>query len=208
MSDVTTVALWRYPTATLYEAAGGRGAMDAAIKPLAGGMSLAGPAFTVCCRPGDNLAIHRALDEAPAGTVLVIDTTQGHAGSYCGGIIAAAAKTRGLAGVVLDGHVRDVGELRSQQLSIFCRGAALGGVRKQDPGQLQVPVVCGGVQVAPGDIVVGDDDGVVVVPAAKAATVLAAAQKRDDWERMMLDGLAAGRTTLDVLGLKENVSEG
>lgn len=199
----TFVALGHYPTATLYEAAGGHGAMDRAIKPIAWGMSLAGPAFTVCCKPRDNLAIHRALDEAPAGAVLVIDTMQGHAESYCGGIIAAAAKARGLVGVVLDGHVRDLRELKAQDLPVFCRGSALGGVYKQDPGQLQVPVVCGGAQVAPGDVVVGDDDGVIVIPPAGVASILAAAQKRDDWERTMLDGLAAGRTTLDLLGLKE-----
>lgn len=193
--------LGKYPTATLFEAAMRNGAMDSAIRPLHGDMRVKGEAFTVLCYPYDNLAIHRALAENIRDKILVIHTGQGTSGSYCGGIIAKAAKERGAAGIVLDGFIRDKQEIREVNIPIFCRGIALSGTQKTNPGSLQKPIVCGGISVVAGDYVFGDEDGVVVVIRSEADQVLAAAKKRDDFEKKMIDGILSGKTTLNLLGL-------
>lgn len=200
--SLVTAELSRYPTATLYEASGRRGAMDSAIKPLTPGLRLAGAAYTVRCAPNDNLAVHRALEQAPAGSVLVIDTAQGQEGTYCGEIMVLAARARGIAGIVLDAHVRDSSEIREMGYPVFCRGAAIRGAHKNEAGALQVPIVCGNVHISPGDIIVGDDDGAIVIPSMEASAVLDAARERDEWERFMMRGVSEGRTTLDLLGRK------
>lgn len=195
--------LAKFPTPTIFEAAGRKGALNRAIKPLQNDMRIAGTAFTVRCAPFDNSAIHQALEYDLSGQVLVISTAPGEEGTYCGGIIIRAAKARGAAGIVLDGYVRDFREILDQNFPVFCRGSAVAGSSKSARGELQTPVVCGGVAVQPGDLVIGDEDGVVVIAAGLADEVYEAARKRDAWEQMMVEGIQAGKTTLEMLRTKE-----
>lgn len=187
--------------ATLHEALGQQGAMATPIKPLYPGMKVCGPALTVDGRPGDNLAIHYAISLARPGDVLVVDAKGFTEGGPWGDIMTTAAMTAGIAGLVIDGTVRDAEEIRSMGFSIFCRGTSMKGTTKMLPGDINVPIVCAGVGVSPGDIIVGDDDGVVVVPREEAAGALERATAREADEMIKREKILAGTSTIDVLGL-------
>lgn len=182
--------------------------MDPRIKPAWPGARLAAPAFTVRCAPGDNLAVHVAAAQAPSGNALVVDATADPARGYWGEVLTTAAEARGLSGLVIDGGVRDVKALSEHGFPVFSALVALPGASKDAGGEVAVPVVVGGVDVAPGDWVVGDADGVVVVPAEDLDHVLAAAAERVEREQRMFEDLRAGRTTLDLLGLDADRVEG
>jgi regulator of RNase E activity RraA len=152
--------------------------MDDGIRPLWSGMPrLAGPAFTVRVPPGDNLMVHGAIYRAPAGAVLVVEAGDRDY-AVAGGNVCAVAQRRGVAGLVVDGVIRDLAEARANRFPVLARGVIPIPGAKAALGTLDAPVRVGGVLVAPGDIVVGDEEGVVVVPAARAAEVLARAQAR------------------------------
>lgn len=176
--------------------------LDAAIGSLVPSWRLCGPAFTIqsmeCC----NWGAHQALALAKPGDVLVIAARGSIMGAVWGHVMTVAAKKIGLAGIVVDGCIRDAAENRADTLPIFCRGISAGGPHKAWPCNINVPVSCAGVAVSPGDIIVGDDNGVVVVPAAKADSVLEEALERirieEDWYRR----LDTGETTLSLLGIK------
>ena len=189
------------PPASLHEAMGRRGAMPAAIKPLYSGMKACGPAITVACRPGDNLVVHYAVTLAEPGDVLVVDCGGFMAGGHWGDVLTAAAQARGIAGLVIDGTVRDALEIREAGFPVFARGVCMQGATKSLPGDVNVPILCAGVSVAPGDLVVGGDDGVVVVPRKDVATVLAAAHERERREEGLREQLRAGKTTVELLNL-------
>lgn len=192
------------PTATLHEAGGKIGALPAAIKPVAPGMRLAGPALTVHSPGGDNLWLHRALDIARPGDVLVVYASGAYEHGYWGEIMGTMAQARGLAGLVIDGCVRD-GELLAQiGLPVFCRGLAIRGTGKDFGaiGWLNAPVRIGEVTVAAGDLVVGDGDGVCAVPHARAAEVIEKSLRREADEAAILQRLRAGASTMDVYGFR------
>ncbi len=152
--------------------------MDHGIKPLYLDMPrLAGPAYPVECPAGDNLMLHVAIHRAPAGSVIVCKAADSN-WAMAGGNVCAYAQQRGIAGFVVDGVIRDLAETRANRFPVLARGVIpIPGVRKKI-GTLNSAVVCGGVRVEPGDIVVGDEEGVVVVPAARAKEILEAAQAR------------------------------
>ncbi|MBI1846002.1 MAG: RraA family protein [Candidatus Rokubacteria bacterium] len=154
--------------------------MDHGMKPLYPDMPrLVGPAYPVECPPGDNLMLHVAIHRAPEGSVIVCKAGDSN-WAMAGGNVCAYAQQRGVAGLVVDGVIRDLAETRSNRFPVIARGVVpKPGVRKQ-VGTLNGPVVCGGVRVEPGDLVVGDEEGVVVVPAARAKEILEAAQARAD----------------------------
>ena len=189
-------------TATLYEAGGLDLDLDPAIGPAWPGAEVCGPAHTVHCGPADNLALHRALVEPPRGAVLVADG-HGIACGYWGEVLASAAARAGLAGLVIDGGVRDVARLAELRFAAFSRMIAVRRTSKQAPGEIGQPIVVGGRTVAAGDLVVGDADGVLVIPAARLQTTLAAARARATKEAAILDRIAAGETTLDLYGLRD-----
>ncbi|MFE1297050.1 RraA family protein [Streptomyces sp. NPDC058731] len=166
------------PPTTLADLVGREQVMDIGIRPLWSPMPrLAGPAFTVRCRPGDNLMLHAAVHRAAPGSVIVVESGDlDHA--LAGGNVCAVARRRGVAGFVLDGVIRDVAEARGLGFPVFARGVIPIPGTKQAVDPLDVPVRCGGVQVHPGDIVVADEEGVVAVPAARSEQVLAAARAR------------------------------
>jgi regulator of RNase E activity RraA len=152
--------------------------MDPAIRPLWQPIPrVAGPAYPVACPAGDNLMLHVALHRAPAGSVIVCAAGDSN-WAMAGGNVCAYAQQRGIAGFVIDGVIRDIAETRKNKFPVFGRGVIpIPGVRKI-AGLLDVPVVCGGVTVAPGDIVVADEEGIVVLPKAQAADLLGRAQAR------------------------------
>ena len=195
-------ALAAAPTAMLSDALGRWGNMDAAIRPVAAGMQCFGPAFTLRCWPADNLTIHRAVELADHGDVLVIDGGSGRDTALIGDILVYAARLRGVAGIVLQGLIRDSAALAAQGLPVFSSGATARGPVKETLGALQVPIQCGGVLVRPGDLVAGDDDGVVIVPREQVSAIAERIRLIHEREEQVKKALAAGQTTVDILGLR------
>lgn len=186
-----------HSTATLYEASGLDCACDPGLRAAWPGARVAGPAFTVRGIGGDNLALHHAVLAAPAGSVLVIDL-QGAAHGHWGEILAVAAQQRGVLGIVVDGGIRDVGELARLAFPVFSRSVSVVGTTKQHSGDFGSPVRVGGIVVRPRDLVVGDTDGVVVLPAATVAASIADADQRVRAEQRMLADIRRGATTIDL----------
>ncbi len=151
--------------------------VDARIRPV-NTMPLLGTAFTVKVRVGDNLMLHRAIDMAEPGDVIIVDGQGDLANSLIGENMMMWARRRGLAGMVIDGAVRDIASLRQLEFSVYAAGVQPNGPYKEGPGEINVPVNCGGIVVYPGDIIVGDSDGVVVIKAADAPAILAKAKDK------------------------------
>jgi RraA family protein len=165
----------------------------AAIRPMhGGGAKLAGPAFTVRVPAGDNLMVHKAIDIAAPGDVIVVDAAGGLEQAIIGDIMTSLAAKRGVAGFVIDGAIRDAAELAARPYPVYARGVTHRGPYKNGPGEINVPVSIGGMVVRPGDIIVGDADGVVAVPQADAEAVLAAAREQRKKEEASLAAIAAG----------------
>jgi 4-hydroxy-4-methyl-2-oxoglutarate aldolase len=193
----------RLGTATLYEAAGQKGALPSALKPLAPGMRIAGTAFPVSTPPGNNLWIHRALPVASPGEILVVATSEHHDAGYWGDVMTVAALSRGIGGLVIDGCVRDSESIIQQGFPVFARGVSLRGTKKEaGAGSVRMAVVLGDATVDFGDLVVGDADGVVVVPLSRVSDVLEKAQERDRREAEVMERLRNGETTLQIYGWK------
>jgi 4-hydroxy-4-methyl-2-oxoglutarate aldolase len=189
--------------ASLHEASGKQGALPAAIKPLSPAFRLCGWAFPVSSPPADNLWLHRALYEAAAGDVLVVHTGGLSEAGYWGEIMTQAAIQRKLAGLVIDGGVRDSQRLIELAFPIFSRGICIRGTSK-DPsgkGSLRAPVQFGDVVVRHGDLVVGDADGVVIIPRESMADVIEKAREREAAEAVILERLSRGERTLDIYHL-------
>jgi 4-hydroxy-4-methyl-2-oxoglutarate aldolase len=191
-----------FPTATLHEAAGKIGALPHAIKPVAPSFRLCGPAVTVHSPGGDNLWLHRALYAAVPGDVLVVNVSGAYNHGYWGEIMSTAAKVRGLAGLVIDGCVRDGDLLATIGFPVFARGLCIRGTGKDfgARGWINAPTLFEDIVVMPGDLVVGDGDGVVVIPRQSAGEVVAASGTRTQAETKALERLSAGETTLDIFG--------
>ena len=190
-----------FDPATLYEAAGQRGMVDPTIRPAWLGAQICGPAATVECPPGDNLMLHHAVASAQPGVVIVATL-----GSYLlkgawGEILTVAAQAKGVAGLVVDGAVRDIEAVAEHRFPVFSRGLAIGACTKERLGRLNVPIVLGGVTVDPGDIVIGNADGIVVLERARIDQVYEAAMARHNHEADLMDQLRAGKTTIELLHL-------
>lgn len=188
-------------TATLGEAADDARLPKVRLRPIAPGMRLAGPARTVRCLPGDNLALHRAIAAADAGDVLVVDYGGSIDSGPFGEIMALACQLRGIAGLVIDGAVRDSEQIAALGFPVFSRDLNIRGTTKRDPGAIDVPLEIGGVQVLPGDMVVADSDAILVLPSATVGAALTAGEARVAAEARMMERLRAGETTLSILGL-------
>ncbi len=192
--------------ATVGEAGGV--AMAPRIRPVWPGARLAAPAFTVRCTPGDNLAVHVGVTRAPSGSALVVEVGIERELGYWGEVLTTAAEARGLAGLVIDGCVRDSEALAAHGFPVFSTGIALTGASKTLPGVVGGGVEVGDATVQAGDWVVGDADGVTVVPTGELDAVLRAAKDRTERESALFEALRAGRTTIELLGLDESpVSE-
>jgi len=182
-----------FQAAILADVAGRRGTLSGRIAPVSPEMKCAGPAFTIEVRPGDNLMIHAAMTLAKPGDILVIDGKGDRTCALMGAIMINACKQLKLGGVVIDAAIRDSLELRELGFPVFAVGANPNGPTKFVPGRMNWPVSCGGIAVAPGDLVVGDADGVVVVEREKAASLLDAAQKKVDDETARIAAIKQGK---------------
>lgn len=197
--DDVAARLAELGAATLGES-GGRPAAPR-LKPAWPGATLAAPAYTVACAPADNLAIHVAVARAPTGSALVVDAGATPERGFWGEVLTTGAQARGLAGLVIEGGVRDVSALQGRRFPVFSTLVALRGAAKNGPGTVGGPIVVGDIEVATGDWVVADADGVTVVPAADLDAVLAAGRARADKERQYFRALEAGTTTIELLSL-------
>ena len=199
MSDLMA-GVGSFSVATLYEAAGRRGAMDSCVKPIARGMRVCGLAVTVQTVPGDNLTVHAALSLLAEGDVLVVGCGGSIGAGIWGEIMTVAAMSRQAAGLVTDGAVRDTMEISSKGFPVFAKGVTVRSSTKQHVGLVNHPVLCGHVWVRPGDIVVGDDDGVVVLPGDEAEAIIESARQRQKREETITQMLEEGKTTLELYG--------
>jgi len=179
-------------TATIHEASGKKGAVDFNIKPIARGVQICGPAFTVQCHPLDNLMLHKALEKAQPGDVLVATVGGYFEGGYFGGLMATSAVARNLGGLAIDGCIRDSEELIRMGFPIFCRGFSIRGTTKQVLGFINHPIIFGGIEVHPGDLMIGDDDGMVVVSREQCKSILEKSLQRIETEKKKTAQLKAG----------------
>lgn len=185
--------------ATLGES-GGR-ALAPRIKAVWPGAAVVGPAFTVVCATGDNLAVHAAVAEAPAGSVLCVEVEGQPQLGWWGEVLTTGAQSRNLAGLVIDACVRDVDALERLGFPVFGIGIALPGAKKVGPGRIGATAIVGDVEITTGDVVVGDRDGVVAIAADRVDDVRTGGNERAVKEATYFDALRGGQTTIDLLGL-------
>jgi len=190
-------------TATVHEASGRKGAVDCGIKPISQGVKLCGPAFTVQCHPGDNLMLHKAIERAQPGDILVASVQGYYEAGYWGGLMATSAVARKIGGLAIDGSIRDSAEIIQMGFPVFCRGFCIRGTTKTVLGLVNHPIVFGGVLVYPGDLILGDDDGVVVVGRMECEEVLKASIKRIEAEKTKAEKLRAGISGVELNQLEK-----
>lgn len=190
-------------TATVHEAYGRRGAVNYAIKPIAKGVRLCGPAFTVQCHPGDNLMLHKALERAQPGDILVASVGGYYEAGYWGGLMATSAVAKKLGGLAIDGCIRDSAEIIRMGFPIFCRGFCIRGTTKTVLGLVNHSILFGGALVHPGDLILGDDDGVVVVERMACEEVLEKSIKRTEAEKLKTEKLKAGVSSVEINQLQK-----
>lgn len=200
-------ALERLGVATVHEAAGRTGLMLPYMRPLWRGGRIAGSAVTALCHPGDNWMIHVAIEVLRAGDVLVVACSSENADGAFGDLLATSLKARGAKGIVLDMGCRDAAEITALGLPVWSRAVSAKGTVKASLGAVNVAVVCAGVHVKPGDVVVADDDGVVVVAREEAAQVAKAGEAREKKEAGARERLRNGELTLDILSMRESLAE-
>ena len=178
-------------------------AMDSGIEPLYDGVDLAGSALTVKAAPGDNLIIHKAITLAEPGDVLVIDANGYVETGHVGELMCASCQAHGLAGLVIDGAIRDRTDVEEMGFPVYARGVHPQGPLKQDPGSINVTVSVGGVTVEPGDVLVGDDDGVTVIPKNRAGEVLERSREKLEREAELRELVEDGAYLFDLGGYDE-----
>lgn len=188
--------------ATVHEAAGRTGIVDLPLIRVVPGSSAAGPARTALCAPGDNTMVHALVAHARPGDVLVLTSAEAAPVAFVGDLLATQARAQGVAAMLVDGAVRDLDELAELGLPIWTRFVRAQGATKGEIGELDVPVVVGGVEIRPGDLVVMDGDGAVVVPAGRVEAVLPAARERADRESAVRQRYRDGELSYDLQGLR------
>jgi 4-hydroxy-4-methyl-2-oxoglutarate aldolase len=192
---------------TVHEADQRRGALDPTIRPIQAGARIAGSAVTVSCPPGDNLMIHAAVETCRPGDILVVTTTSPSTDGMIGELLATSLRAHGVIGIVTAAGIRDAGELRGMEFPVWTRTINPQGTVKASPGSVNVPVVCGGQIVHPGDAIVADDDGVVVVPRDRCPEVLKAARARAANEEAKRARLTTGELGVDLYGLRAKLAD-
>jgi len=193
--------------ATVHEAQGRLGLMKPYMRPIYASAKIGAPAVTVSCQPGDNLMIHAAVEVCQPGDVLVVTTTAESTDGMFGELLATSLRVRGVAGLIIDAGVRDVTDLTAMEFPVWSKAISAQGTVKATAGSVNVPVVCAGAIVRPGDVIVGDVDGVVVVPREQAAEVAKLSDERRIKEEKNRERLRAGELGLDMYGLRVKLKE-
>ena len=200
-------SLGRLGVATVHEAQGRIGLMQPYMRPLSRGARIAGSAVTALCHPGDNWMIHVAVEVLRPGDVLIVACSSESTDGAFGELLATSLKAHGAKGVVLDMGCRDAHEIAEMRFPLWSRAISAKGTVKATIGSVNVPVVCAGVQVHPGDVVVADDDGVVIVRLADAETVVKAGAEREKKEAASRARLEKGELGLDIYGMRKALED-
>jgi 4-hydroxy-4-methyl-2-oxoglutarate aldolase len=203
----SVAALGTYGVATVHEALGRLGLMAPYMRPIYPGAKACGSAVTIFAHPGDNWMLHVAAELLQPGDVAVLATSAENTDGMFGDLLATSFRARGAVGLVIDAGCRDVAELRGMNFPVWSKAVHAKGTVKATVGSVNTPVVCAGVLVHPGDVVVADDDGVVIVPKQHAAKVAAAAAARETKEAGNRKRLAAGELGLDIYGMRESLAK-